>query len=161
MRKILTLVGVTIFSLSLCTAAVYAWSKGGGHGHRGGFGGKHGLLSPFVLKKLDLTDQQEQQIQQIREAHRPAFKKLRDELRTLRTQIGGKFYVPGDLQSEDFAAQFEQAAQLQQQLMQEGFAATLEMRQVLTAAQLAKANEMRTKFQALHEKMRNLDKDDL
>lgn len=160
MRKIWTLIGISLVSLSLCTATVYGWRGGGGHGHWGGPGGHFGLLSPFMLKKLDLTNEQEQQMQQIRQSHRPAFKKIMGELHTLRTQIGDKFFAPGAVQNEDFSAQFAQAAKLRQQLMQEGFAATLEMRKVLTPEQLAKANELRKKFHALHQEMRNLGKDD-
>ena len=160
MRKMVSLVGVMLFSLSLCTAVVYGWPKGGGHGHQGGPGGHFGLLSPFMLKKLDLTDGQEQQIRQIRKDHRPAFEKLMGELHTLRTQIGDKFFTPGVAQKEDFASQFDQAAQLRQQLMQEGFAMTLEIRNILTPEQLAKANELRKKFQAQHEEKLSRHKDD-
>jgi len=159
MRKIVSFTGVMLIALSLSSAAVYGWSRGGGHGHRGGPGGpegKFGLLSPFLLKKLDLTDEQEQQIRQIRKSHRPVFKKSMEELHALHTQIDDEFFSPGTVQTENFTTQFAQAAQIRQQLMQEGFAMALEIRKVLTPEQIAKAHELRKKFQALHEEMRSL-----
>ena len=161
MRKIVSFVGVGLVALSLSVATVYGGPKGRDHhGHRGGPGGGHMLLSPFLLKKLALTAEQEQQIEQIRQSRRPAFEKLKEELRTLQTQIGDKFFALGAVTSEDFAPQLEKAAQLRQQWAAEGFAATLEIRNVLTPEQLAKAKELKDKMHTLRQKMRDLHKSD-
>ncbi|MGE0683843.1 MAG: Spy/CpxP family protein refolding chaperone [Candidatus Binatia bacterium] len=161
MRKVWSFLGVGLLALSLGTVTVYGWPGGGWRGPKGGHGGSPGFFSPFLLKKLDLTDQQKTQVQQLRDAHRPTFEAIIGELRTLRTQIGDKFFAPGAVQSSDFSAQLEQAAELRQKLMQEGFAVALEIRAVLTPEQLAKADELRKKFQELHQEMREMHRDGL
>jgi Spy/CpxP family protein refolding chaperone len=114
-----------------------------------------------LLKKLDLTSEQQTQVQQLRETHRPTFEALIGELRTLRAQIGDKFFTPGAVQSGDFSAQLERAAELRQQLAKEGLTIALEIRTVLTPEQLAKADELRKKFQELRQEMREMHGDDL
>jgi len=155
-HKVLSCIGVGIVVLSLGTATVYGRPGLGWPGHGGGFDGGPGLFSPFLLEKLDLTDGQKSQLQQIQENHHATFKALIGEIHALRAQVGEKFFAPGAVQSGDFTAQLARAAELRQQLIQEGFTAALEIRAVLTEEQLTKANELRKKFQALHEEMRNL-----
>lgn len=161
MRKVGSFLGVGLLALSLGAGTVHGWPGGGWHGYKGRYGGGLGLFSPFLLGKLDLTDQQKTQMQQIRETHHSTFEALIGELRTLRAQIGDKFFTPGSMQSRDFSAQLKRTAELRQKLMQERLAAALEIRAVLTPEQLAKADELRKKLQELRLEMREMHEDDL
>jgi periplasmic protein CpxP/Spy len=161
MRKVWSFLGIGLLTLGLGAATVYGWPGGGWHGHKGGHGGGPGLFSSFFLDKLDLTDQQKTQVQQIRENSRQAIEPQIRELRTLRSKIGDRFFSPDKLQSGDFTPELERAAELRQQLAKEGLDVALKIRELLTPEQLAKAGELRTKFQELHQEMRELHGDDL
>lgn len=118
--------------------------------------GGSGILSPDLLKKLDLTTDQQTQVHQIMENHRSTFQTLFQQLETARDEMADKFFTTGTLSTDDFAAQVQQANQMQEQLRSEGLTMELEVRKVLTTEQLAKAAALHESMQALHAQMQSL-----
>jgi Spy/CpxP family protein refolding chaperone len=160
MRKSgLALVGVV--ALSLWAMSVYGQPRHEmrmmGPGHM--LGETSGMMLPLVLKGIDLTDAQEKQVRQIMAAHRRTFRTLFNELQVAHKDVADRLFAPGEVQAEDLTGQMQRVAQLREQLMQEGLKVALEVRQVLTPEQLAKAAELKDRMRALHAEMRGLFKD--
>lgn len=133
---------------------------GGGPGGMGGPGmGGPGMMLPHLLKKLDLTDDQQAKVDQIMAAHRPTFQSLFSEMKTAHDGLAGKLFTPGTVTASDVAPQAAQISHVREQLMQEGLAVALEVRNVLTSEQLAKASELHAKMKELHEQMRGMMED--
>ncbi len=144
----------------LALVAVPGFTQGHRHwgGGPGGMGGP-GMMLPFMLKKLDLTDDQQAQVDKIMASHRPTFQSLFSQMETAHDGLAGKLFTPGALTASDVAPQATQIGQVREQLMQEGLAVALEVRSILTSEQLTKASEMHTKMKALHEQMRGMMED--
>ena len=60
------------------------------------------------------------------------------------------------MHAEDLTGQVQRAAQLREQLMQEGLKVALEVRALLTPDQLAKAAQLKDRVRALRAEMRSL-----
>ena len=118
-----------------------------------------GMMLPLVLKGIDLTDAQEQQVRKIMAAHRATFRTLFGELQVAHKDVADKLFAPGEVQTEDLTTQVQRVAQLREQLMQEGLKVALEVRGILTPEQLAKAADLKERMRALHAEMRGLFKD--
>jgi Spy/CpxP family protein refolding chaperone len=150
------LIGVALITLSLF-GALTAY----GHGRRGHHFGHEGAGFPFrVLKDLDLTTEQQTQIDGIWKTHRETIRPLWSELRTIRTDITNKLLSPGEVTAADFTQQTERVAQLEAQLFRERLAAGVEVRNVLTPDQLTKAAEIMAKKQALRAEQKDRMKAD-
>lgn len=125
----------------------------------GGWQGRHGMgggLDGRTLRTVGLTDAQKEQIRQIRENHRPQMRALGEQVRTVQRQIGDQLYgatapTPGSL-----APLTQQIDQLRSQMAQARLQMALEIRNVLTPEQLAKAAQTRQQLQQLREQRRNL-----
>lgn len=109
-----------------------------------------GVLSPAIMGELDLTPDQQTRVYQIMEKHHSAFQTLFQQLGAVRAESANKFFTTGKLSTDDFAAQTQQANQLQGQLRSEGLTLVLEIRNVLTTEQLTKAAALHALLQALH-----------
>jgi Spy/CpxP family protein refolding chaperone len=126
-----------------------------GRGGRFGEGGP-GILSPFLLQKLNLTADQQANLQQIMDSHKPTLQALFQQLRTGHQALSDTFFAPGKLAVEDLSSQTDQISKARQALMNEGLAVALEIRNLLTPAQLAQAAQLQQQMKALHEQMRDL-----
>jgi Spy/CpxP family protein refolding chaperone len=115
-----------------------------------------GMLLPLVLKGVDLTEEQEKRVNEIMTAHRATFRSLFSELQAAHRDMADRLFAPGSVQAEDLTPQIQQVAKLREQLMQEGLKVALEVRGLLTPAQLAKAAEIKDRMRALHTEMRGL-----
>jgi Spy/CpxP family protein refolding chaperone len=155
------LVWVGIVVLSLWAPTVYGQPR---HGMGGMGPGRMmedgpGMLLPLVLKGIELTDAQEKRVQEIMAAHRATFRTLFSELQAAHKDLADKLFAPGNVRLEDFTTQTQRLAQLRDQLMQEGLKVAIEVRELLTPAQLAKAAEIKDRMRALHTEMRGLFRD--
>jgi Spy/CpxP family protein refolding chaperone len=156
MNRWRNLIGVGVLAVGLLgMSAVYGQAGPGRHHH--GMGGAG--LSFKTLKALDLTNEQQAQIDAIRESHRETTKTLWSELRTIHTDITNKLLASGDVTAADFTEQRERATQLGAQLFSERLAVGLEIRNVLTPEQLAKAAEVVAEKRARHAERRKSAKD--
>ncbi len=126
-----------------------------GKGDRFGGGGP-GLLSPFLLKKLNLTADQQASLQQIMDSHKPTLQALFQQLRAAHQAVSDKFFAPGPVAVEDLSTQTDQINKVRQALMKEGLAVALEIRNLLTPAQLTQSAQLQQQLRALHEQMHDL-----
>jgi Spy/CpxP family protein refolding chaperone len=155
-RSRLACVGIVV--LSVWAATVYGQPRQG----MGAMGPSRmmqdgpGMLLPLVLKGIDLTEEQEKQINEIMTAHRATFRTLFGELQAAHRDMADRLFTPGSVQAEDLTPQIQQVAKLREQLMREGLTVALEVRGLLTPAQLAKAAEIKDRMRALHTEMRGL-----
>jgi Spy/CpxP family protein refolding chaperone len=151
-------IGICVLALCLAAGTAAAMGDGMMHGKggRGGMLGGSGMFFPGMLRNLDLTQQQRQQVRDILSAHRDKFRSLATQLRATHKAIADKLYAPGTVNQSDLDAQIQQAAQIRTQLMQEGMAVALQVRGVLTPDQIAKAAAMRTKMESLRAQMHEL-----
>ncbi len=142
-------IAVTAATL-LFTTGAFAQGWGGPGGHRGG-GGSFGWP---VLRAVGLDDAQKAQIHQIFTSHRPQLQSLRQQLMAAQGQVRDKLLSPMPPTAADMAP----VSQLRDQLAQERFAMALEIRNVLTPDQLAKAAQIRQQMKQLRQQMRDLTK---
>ena len=154
----LTWVGIVALSLWAATASGHPRGGMGPMGSGDMMGDVPGMMLPLVLKGVDLTDDQEKQVREIMQAHRATFRTLFSELQAAQKDMADKLLAPGEVRAEDLTTQVQQVAQLRERLMQEGLTVALEVRGVLTPAQLAKAAELKDRMRALHTEMRGLFK---
>lgn len=133
-----------------------AFSQGPPMGPPGdGMMGGPGILSPVLMKNLELTADQQTQVHQIMENHRSTLQTLFQQLETAHDATIDKLFTTGKVSTADFAAQTQQANQIHEQLSSEGLKMELEIRNVLTAEQLTKAATLTASMQALHAQMQN------
>lgn len=141
MRTRSMLLGISLAVLSLSVALGAA--GGAGFGPKRHHRGPGGVGFPFqVLESLALTSEQQTQIDTIRTAYRDNTRALWKEFAALRAAVTDKLLAPGEVTAADFTQQAEQVARLEAQLFQEGLAAGLAVRKVLTPEQLAKVAEL-------------------
>jgi Spy/CpxP family protein refolding chaperone len=152
------LVGVGIIVLSWWAAMADAQPRQG----MGGMGSGRmledgpGRLLPLVLQGIELTEAQEQRVHAIMTAHRARFRTLFAEVQTTHKELADKLFAPGHVRVEDFTVPRQRIAQLREELMQEGLKVALQVREVLTPEQLAKAAEIKDRLRALQTEMREL-----
>jgi len=158
------LLGFTLLAFTVWQPTVHARGPGffGHHGGRmgmmGGMGGP--MMMPMMLDKLDLTPEQDTKVHAIMDEHKPTFKALFTQLKAAHEEMAGRFLAPGSLSAEDLAPQTATIKQLREQLMNEGMKVALQVREVLTPAQLAKAEDLRKKMDAIREQMRGVMEDE-
>jgi Spy/CpxP family protein refolding chaperone len=113
-----------------------------------------GMMLPLLLRGVDLTPEQETQVQEIMAAHRATLRTLFGQLRAANEEIASKILTPGDVKEEELASKVQHAASIRGQIMQEGLKAMLEVRKVLTSEQLAKVNQLNGRIQTLRAEIR-------
>ena len=168
--------GATVVLVSACPLAARAqaptptasagdmWDAEGlpGRGpNRGAFMAEGpGALLPLLIRRSDLTPDQQTRIRTIVAANHRSLRALFDALRTAQDDLVGKLLAPGPLDAKDLAAQTDRIVQLRQQLMQQGLTTALAVRAVLTPEQLAKAAQTKDRLQKLRAEMRGLMEDE-
>jgi len=150
--------------VGLLGAGVARAEGGGGMmGHGRGMGGGHmplgedpGLMLPLLLRSADLTPAQRDQVRTIMQSHQQRLQTLFAEVRTASEKLGDRLFSAGDVTATSLDPDVRAVLDKRGQLMREGLAVALEVRKVLTPAQLAKAADVRTRVRALHDEMRTL-----
>ena len=152
MRRMVTLSTVAVaLALSAGTAVVPAHAAPGHGGwQRGSF------MSPFMLRSLGLTDAQRAQVRQVVMNHRPRFQELNRDLRDTRAQLNDRLLAPAAVQAGELAPLTQRISQLREQLSAESLQVALEIRNVLTPDQIAKAADARRRMNELRQEMRQL-----
>src|SRR5215831_5936512 len=144
-------------------AAVPLWSlpaaaqaRPGFHRPMGGMSGDGAsMMLPLLLRGANLTNDQKAQVKQIMANHRATFQSFFTQLRAAQDQMSNKLLSPGAVRDSDLTPQTQQIAQLRNQLADEGLRVVLEIRNLLTPDQLAKAAQLKTQMQSLRNQMRN------
>lgn len=155
------LIGTGLIALSLLGAMTAYGQPSPRQGEGRGVVGVRGAGFPtYVLKGVDLTTEQQTQIQAIGEAHQQTGVKLQNELRSANDAVVKKFLTPVDLTAESFAGDAQRIAELEAQLLKERLTIGIKVRKVLTPDQLAKAAEIVAKQQERRAQQGNLLKKD-
>lgn len=108
-----------------------------------------GTLVLLLLKGIGLTSEQKQQVRTIFVAHRENLETLFRDLQSANTALTKVLFAAEEVGPEDVAPHAERVSQLRQQLLQEGLQVVLEVRQVLTPEQRAKAARLREQLRTL------------
>jgi Spy/CpxP family protein refolding chaperone len=154
-KKHLGILGAVLIAMGVGTLAVYAQVGPGLRGQMMG-GAPAGIMSPLLLRALDLTADQHTLIQEIRINHRAAAQDLLTQLHAAQDNLANKLFAAGALQESQLMADTQQISQLRNQLAQERIRVMLEIRAVLTPDQLAKAAQLNQQMQSIRTQMRNL-----
>lgn len=147
MKSLISSLGILAVAGLAVAAPAYAdgFRGPGGYGHGAG-----------ILRAVGLTDPQREQIRQIMANHRPEFQRLGGELRSAREALTTKLYGPGPVSAADIAPLAQQIDQVRAQLTQQRLQVALEIRNILTPEQVAKAAQVRQRMKELHDEMRSL-----
>jgi Spy/CpxP family protein refolding chaperone len=140
--------------LLILLAATTASAQPGGTGDREGFGGPPML--GIVIRGVGLTEAQQAQVRQIAANHRPQFRTIFSQLRAAQEALTAKLYSPDPVTSGDLAPLLQQIDQLRSELSRESAQVTLEIRNVLTPEQLAKAARINQRLGELRAETRKL-----
>jgi len=115
-----------------------------------------GLMSPRLLSALNLTPEQLAKIEVSKNAFREAQRAYLSEIRVLRQEVGDKLYGPNRVAEADVARQITKIADLREKILREGFRIALDVRNVLTPEQLAKAATIRQQLIEIQSEVREL-----
>jgi len=134
-----------IAALSLAAIPVVALAAPGGHfGHRG-----HGGEFSF-LEGVTLTADQQTQLHQIVKASWTTSKPLVEQLHADRKQIGDLLASTATVTSAQLTTLQQQADQIRTQLESQRLATALQIRALLTPAQLAQSAAAHQQLESLH-----------
>jgi len=127
-------------------------------GHGGGVMGSGEMMGPLpiFLRAADLTPAQQVQVKQILHANHAKLHGQFEQMHTAREQLADKLFSTGPVASSDLTAQTQQIAQAQQQMLQNELNVALQVRAILTPAQLQKVARVHQQFESLHQQMRAL-----
>lgn len=134
---------------ALCVAAVPFAALAAPGGHGGHHGGHRGGLN--FLEGVTLTPEQKTQVHQIMQASWQTAKPLAQQLHADRKQIGDLLAGPGAVTQAQLTTIQTQADQIHQQLESQRLATALQIRALLTPAQLAQSAQTHAQLESLHQ----------
>ena len=137
---------------ALCATVVPFAALAAPQGH-GGHGGHHQGAFGF-LKGVTLTPEQQTQIHQIMQTSWNTAKPLAEQLRTDRKQIADLLASTGAVTAAQLTPIQQQAEQVRQQLDSQRLATALQIRALLTPAQLAQSAQVHQQLASLHQQER-------
>ena len=144
--------GKKMLVAALCAAVVPFAALAAPGGHGGGHGDHHGPLG--FLAGVTLTPEQTTQIHQIMQASRSTAKPLVQQLRADRKQISDLLASSGTVTMAQLTPIQQQAAQMRQQLESQRLATALQVRALLTSAQLTQSTQAHQQLESLHQQER-------
>ncbi len=112
----------------------------------------HGYLG--FLQGVTLTDAQQSRMHDIMHATWQQLKPQRQQLRSLREQIGGDLASPDAVSAPQLVAVQQQAQTLRNQLDQARLAAAMQVRALLTPDQLSQSATVHAQLAAVHQQER-------
>ena len=148
----------TILGAGVLALAVASSPFAFGHAAGGDRGCGHDMLvgGGRILHTLDLSDDQKQKVKDILTAHRPKLRQLVANEKAADQTLADKLFGTGVVTQQDLDALLQRESQARNELTRERLAAALEVRDVLTSAQIRKAAAIRTGMKQLHAEMRQL-----
>jgi Spy/CpxP family protein refolding chaperone len=115
-----------------------------------------GSLLPLMIKGVGLTSEQSDQVKDILAARRKTLRSLFKQLRLANEELADKLFVPNEVSAQELQPSVQKITQLREKLLQEGLQTVLEVRQILTPEQRAKAARLKEHIEALHTAMSGL-----
>jgi hypothetical protein len=110
----------------------------------------------MLLQGVGLTDDQKKQIRDILKADHAALFALFEQLRTANQALADKLVSTGPVTQQDLQPLVDQVMKVRGDIVNHGLKVVLQVRGLLTADQLAKAADVKTKMRALRAQMREL-----
>jgi Spy/CpxP family protein refolding chaperone len=154
--KNMSALGTVAVAICLWALPGYAQSRSGSY-ERGGVAlDGTGIALPLLLRAANLTSDQKTQVRQIMANHRATLQDLFSQLRAAQDQMANKLFSTEKIDEAGLSPLVQQIAQLRNQLAEEGLRVVLEIRNILTPEQLAKASQLKSQMQSLHRQMRSL-----
>jgi Spy/CpxP family protein refolding chaperone len=123
-----------------------------------GPGGMDGpaMMLPLLLRRANLTDEQQAQVQKIMADRRAQTRALVREMHAAQAALLDKLFTAGDLKADDLKPEMDRLNRARMQLMDHALTTALDVRKVLTAEQLARTAKIKDRMRALHDQMREL-----
>jgi len=113
-----------------------------------------GTMLRLLLKGIGLTPEQKAQVKDILVTHRGKLESLFQELQVANAALTNTLLDPGEIGVADVAPVVDRVSQIREQLLHEGLTVVLQVRQVLTPEQRAKAARLREQLRALQGALR-------
>ena len=146
MSKSRTMFGAALASALAFAAPVAAPSALAQEWH-GGHGGA-GLMG--IMRQLNLTDAQREQVHALMQASRTATETTRTQLHQVSQQIETDMFSTATVTAAELAPLMQQQEQLRATLDQARISTMISMRGILTASQLATASSLHAQLATLH-----------
>jgi Spy/CpxP family protein refolding chaperone len=112
-----------------------------------------------MIKGVGLTDEQSERVKDVLASRRKTLRSLFKQLREANEELADKLFVPEDVSEETLTPTVQKISQLREKLVREGLQTVLQVRQILTPEQRAKAARLKEHIEALHAAMGGLVKD--
>jgi Spy/CpxP family protein refolding chaperone len=112
-----------------------------------------------MIKGVGLTDEQSGRVKDVLASRRKTLRSLFKQLREANEELADKLFVPEDVSEETLTPTVQKISQLREKLVREGLQTVLQVRQILTPEQRAKAARLKEHIEALHAAMGGLVKD--
>jgi len=113
-----------------------------------------GTMVRLLLKGIGLTPEQKIQVKDILVTHRGKLESLFQELQVANAALTNTLLDPSDIGVADIAPVAQRVSQIREQLLHEGLTVALQVRQVLTPEQRAKAARLQEQLRALQGALR-------
>jgi Spy/CpxP family protein refolding chaperone len=119
---------------------------------------RHGGGSPFfmLLKAANLTTQQKSQVQQILQSDRSQSHTLQQQYEAVHQQIAAKLFGTGSVSASQLSPLVQQAAQIRENIDENRMETALQIRGILTPAQLSKLAGVEQQLQNMHNQLHSL-----
>jgi Spy/CpxP family protein refolding chaperone len=122
--------------------------------------GPHGPGGPpplrLLLRSADLTPEQRPRVGHIMRTSRLQARPLLDQLHSIDEQIASKLLGAKKVTASDFTALQQQKAEVQRRLDQNMIDTSIQIRNLLSPAQLTKMAETHEKLESLHNQLQTL-----
>ena len=135
---------LALFAAALSLGTVPLATAQGWHGH----GGDGDVMA--IMRQLDLTASQKDQLHALMQQDRQATAGTRDALRAVQQQIETAMFSTGTVTTAQLAPLLQQKEQYQATLDQARLQTAVAARGVLTAAQLSRASSLHQQLASLH-----------
>jgi Spy/CpxP family protein refolding chaperone len=128
----------------------------GGPGGPMPFGDDPGMMLPALLQGVGLTDDQQKRVRDVLKANHKTLFPLFDQLRTANEALADRLTSPDSVTEQDLQPLVDQVMTVRRNIVSQGLKVVLQVRQILTPEQLAKAAEVKAKMRELRAQMREL-----
>jgi Spy/CpxP family protein refolding chaperone len=115
-----------------------------------------GLDLPLFLRSGNLTPDQRAQVNRILDRNHPAFAGLFGQIHQQRQQLDDKLFTPGPVDTTAVEKISQSLSQLQAQLADLELKTMLQIRALMTPAQLSRVADFHHRLESLHQQMHEL-----
>jgi protein CpxP len=119
---------------------------------------RHGGGSPFfmLLRAANLTTEQKSEVQQILQSDRSQSHTLQQKYEAVRQQISAQLFGTGNVTASQLSPLVQQAAQIRENIDENRMETALQIRNILTPAQLSKLAGVEQQLQKMHSQLHSL-----